>query len=95
METIPSTKDKSMRTALFLFAKISGWIAAPVVIALVVGKWLDRKWGTAPFLFLGLTAVAFIVSLVGIIRESKRSMREIEEEAAKRKEEKKEVSIEK
>mgnify|MGYP003457137318 CR=1 FL=1 len=72
------SKDTSTRTALMLFAKISGWIAFPVLMALLVGRWLDERFETTNIFFLGLTAIAFIVSLVGMVRESKKAMAKIE-----------------
>ena len=33
-----------------MFLRISGWIAVPLIITLYLGKWLDDKFGTAPWL---------------------------------------------
>ena len=79
MKEISQQKGSDTRTALFLFAKISGWIAVPVIGSLLVGKWLDQKFSTHNLFFLSLTGIAFIVSLAGIVRESKKAMREIED----------------
>ena len=78
MQETSTKKSDGTRTALFLFAKISGWIAVPVVASLLLGKWLDQKFSTDNLFFLSLTGLAFAVSLVGIVRESKKAMREIE-----------------
>ena len=72
-------ESKSWQPAVFLFFKISGWIAFPVVISLVVGKWLDRRFETEPIFFLSLTAIAFGISLYGIVRESKKTMKDLED----------------
>lgn len=82
MQEISTKKRDGTRTALFLFAKISGWIAIPVVGALLFGKWLDQRFFTNNLFFLLLTGFAFIVSLVGIVRESKKAMREIEKQSS-------------
>lgn len=81
MKEISQQKGNDTRTALFLFAKISGWIAVPVILSLFVGRWLDQKFSSGNIFFLALTALSFIVSLVGIVRASKKSMREIEQRA--------------
>lgn len=47
-------------------ANISGWIAFPVIIALYVGQWLDRRFGTEPWLFLATITLAFLVSMFGL-----------------------------
>ncbi len=62
------TKDKNeyMRLALTIFAESTGWIAFPVIGALYLGRWLDEKQGTEPLYFFSLTALAFIVSTIGI-----------------------------
>lgn len=70
-------RKNNWRSAFFLFIRISGWIAIPVVLALFVGKWLDDRFNTAPLIFLSLTGIAFVVSLFGIVRESRKTMSEI------------------
>ncbi len=65
---------------LILFSRLSSWIAVPVVLAVYLGKWLDQKYGTDPWLFLLLVGVAFGISSYGIIRDSLREMKRIEKE---------------
>ena len=66
--------------SLVLFGKLSGWIAGPIIAAIFLGKWLDKKYGTEPWLFLATVGVAFILSSIGIVRDSLREMKRIEEE---------------
>lgn len=66
--------------SLVLFGKLSGWIAGPVIAAIFLGKWLDKKYGTEPWLFLATVGVAFILSSIGIVRDSLGEMKRIEEE---------------
>jgi F0F1-type ATP synthase assembly protein I len=86
-------KDKNNSSApwwqpsLVLFGRLSGWIAGPVIIAIFVGKWLDSRYGTEPWLFLLLVGVAFFLSSFGIVRDAMREMKRIEEEAKKKKKE--------
>lgn len=56
--------------AMVLLAKLSGWIAVPIIIAPYLGKWLDKKHNSAPRLLLFCIAFAFFVSMIGMIKES-------------------------
>jgi F0F1-type ATP synthase assembly protein I len=64
---------------LLLFFRLSGYIAVPVIIAVFVGKWLDAKYGTEPWLFLITVGLAFIVSMVGLVREAMKEYKKLEE----------------
>jgi hypothetical protein len=65
---------------MVLFARLSGWIGVPVILAVFVGKWLDKKYHSEPWLFLLSVGVAFIFSTYGIIRDSLREIKRIEKE---------------
>lgn len=65
---------------MVLFGRLSGWIAGPIVIALFVGKWLDKKYNSEPWLFLLCVGLAFILSSVGIVREAKVMINKIVED---------------
>lgn len=71
--------------SLVLFARLSGWIGGPILAAVFVGKWLDRKYGTEPWLFLLTVGIAFIVSMIGIVKDAIREMKRIEDESKKNK----------
>ncbi len=60
------------REAAFLFSEISAWIVVPIVAALIVGKTLDQKYDTAPWLFIILAALGFLVTAYGIIHSVKK-----------------------
>ena len=60
---------------MIVFARIWGWVAVPVVLALFVGSWLDEKFGTKPWLFLATMALAFLVTVLGIMKEVNRYIR--------------------
>lgn len=67
-QNIKSNEKKAWwQPALIIFFKFSGWIAAPVIIATFIGKWLDKKYATEPWLFLASVGAAFIISIIGII----------------------------
>ena len=63
-----------------VFIKTSAWVAVPIIGALFLGRYLDDRFATAPWIFLGLTALAFVCSCYGIIRETLAYMRDIEKE---------------
>ncbi len=69
-----------MRKGLIMFVQTTGWIAFPVVGALFLGRWLDNKYGTEPWLFLGVTVLAFIISSIGIGSIGLKYMKEIDAE---------------
>jgi len=76
------SKDKMpwWQPGLILFARLSGWIGGPILIAIFIGKWLDKKYHKEPWLFLLSVGVAFIFSTYGIIRDSLREMKRIDRE---------------
>ena len=78
-------KELWWRPAMMMFANVSGWIAGPIIIALIVGKYLDKKYNTDPWFFLGLTAIAFFISIFSIVRIMMKYIREIEKEAKEKK----------
>ena len=66
------------KPALEIASLVSAWIVGPIVLALLVGKWLDENFHTAPIIFLSLTIMAFLVSSFGIVRAIRKYIREIE-----------------
>ena len=75
------------RLALTVFAETTGWIAFPVVGALFLGRYLDERQGTEPLYYLSITAIAFVLSSVGIGITGVKYMKKIErdEELKKKK----------
>ena len=82
-------KDKNewLRLGMMMFTEATGWIAFPVIGALFLGRWLDEKQGTEPLYFFSITALAFIISSVGIGMTGVKYMKIIEKEDLKKKEE--------
>lgn len=56
--------------ALLMFTRMSGWIIGPVVLAIFLGKWLDRRYDTEPWLFLLTVGFAFIISMTGLVKDA-------------------------
>ena len=71
--------------ALEIFGEVSAWIAAPIIIALIAGKALDRKFESEPWIFLGLTAIAFLISIAGIWRILAKYIKNLEQELKEKK----------
>lgn len=53
--------------ALIIGFQITGWILGPLLIALFLGQWLDKKYNSNPKFLLICVGVAFVVSNVGLI----------------------------
>ncbi len=66
--------------AVAIFSRVSGWIAGPIIVSLILGKYLDGKFGTKPWIFLTLTALAFFISTFGIVRVVGKYMKKMEDE---------------
>ncbi len=73
--------QKWWRPVLFLFAQISIWIAIPLIVAVYVGKFLDKYFGTTPWIMLGVMFISFAVSMISITRLSMKYVKAIEKEA--------------
>ncbi len=63
-----------------VFGKVTTWVAIPIVMALFLGKYLDRAFGTEPWIFLGLTGLAFFVSIFGILKVIKDYLKTLKDE---------------
>jgi len=62
------------RDSVITFTRLSAWIVGPVIAALIIGRWLDQKFDSGPWIFLGLTAMAFVVSMIILVRETRKSI---------------------
>ncbi len=72
--------------AIFLFVRMSGWIVVPVIVALVAGGYLDNKFDTSPKIFLLMLGLFFVVSMIGIVKESLKEYKRIESLSKNKKE---------
>jgi F0F1-type ATP synthase assembly protein I len=71
------------RPGLVVFARTSAYIAFPIIIALYIGKYLDAKFNTAPYLILLSMVLAFTTSVTLIWRSLKVYMNDLKEFTAK------------
>lgn len=73
-----SEKNNWWRPGVELFLKLSGWVAVPVIAAIFLGKWLDKKYNTDPWLFLFSVFIAFIISNIGITYNATRAINDLD-----------------
>jgi F0F1-type ATP synthase assembly protein I len=71
--------------ALNMFARLSIWVALPVVLASLLGRWLDSYFGTKPWLLILSIAIAFNVTIVVLIKETAKVFKKIETEEKNKK----------
>ena len=76
-----NTKQAWWMPAVVLFIRMSFWIAGPIVIALFVGKYFDKRFNSEPKIFILSTAIAFLISVISIVRISKKYIEKLEKEA--------------
>lgn len=77
-ENDPESNVPWWQPHLALFWRLSGWIALPILSAVMVGKWLDRKFQSAPWLLLISVGIAFVISMVALVVIGRREMGKIE-----------------
>ena len=68
-----------------MFAKLSGWIALPVIAGAFLGKWLDKKYGAEPWLFLATVGFAFLLSMIGLVKNTINEYKKIDNQNKKSK----------
>ncbi|MBI4091064.1 MAG: AtpZ/AtpI family protein [Candidatus Komeilibacteria bacterium] len=85
----PNGQDRTTggwwKPAVAVFGEVTGWIVVPIVGALYLGRYLDEQQGTGNLYFLSLTALAFIISCIGIGIVGVKYIRQIEGESKKEK----------
>jgi len=71
-------KSKFPWKSLNLGLSLAGMVAIPLVLAALLGRWLDAQLETAPWGFLGITLFAFIITNIFVVIKSLKIMAEIE-----------------
>ena len=66
------------RLAMRIFADFSGTIAVPAVLGALLGKWLDAKYGTAPWMLIACLAIALGLTAYAVVKKSRRYAAEYE-----------------
>ena len=57
-----------------IFLKLSVWIGGPALAGVLLGKYLDQKYHTQPWLLIICAATAFVVSMMMLIKVGKEEM---------------------
>ncbi len=65
------------RPALVFYAKTTGWIIVPLVVAIILLKYIQLSVGSQIWFFIAVI-IAFIVTCFGIYREVKIYKQEVE-----------------
>jgi len=71
------------RRGMKLFLNLSFWIVIPIIAAVVIGKYLDQKYNTSPWLFLLSMGIAFVFSMLILVFIGFNEFRRIEKENKK------------
>lgn len=89
-ENLPQKPESQpwWQKSVLVFSELSAWIGFPVIGAVFLGRYLDERYNTEPWLFLLTVGSAFIVSMFGIVRRANQLINEIDKEEAKVKKEK-------
>lgn len=75
---LPRQDGANWAPALEIFSEVSTWIAGPIIFALILGKYLDGRFDTRPWFFIGFTFLAFLISAFGIVRVVGKYMKKLE-----------------
>lgn len=69
--------DKSW-SALSLAWELGYTIAIPIVVLALLGRFLDKKLGSSPFLLLAGIFLSLIITSIGITKKTMKVMKELE-----------------
>lgn len=86
---VSDSVDPAARRAKRLFSDISASsigieLAVSVILPTLVGRWLDAKAGTGPWLMILLLVLGFAAGMRGVMRAVTRMDREARDEEARR-----------
>ena len=57
---------------MIFFLKVSGWIAGPVLVVLVIETILEKYFEVPKIIFVLMMSFGFLFSIFGLVKESKR-----------------------
>ncbi len=80
MDNDNKTNKQSLLNSEYLqvFTKVSVWIITPVIFSLIIGKFLDNKFHTTPWILIVVLVLSFTVSMVAIVKIAKENMYKID-----------------
>lgn len=68
MQQPNENKGPWWKAGVRMFSDISTWIIVPIIGALTLGKYLDRRFDTEPTLLLILSGLSFLITAYGILK---------------------------
>ncbi len=68
------------KEGVIIFIRVSAYIAVPVILGLYIGRYLDKKYNTEPYLLILSIFIAFISTMYLIWKEMKKYQNKIEKE---------------
>lgn len=74
-------REKYSGRVIGLLVNTTAWIVGPVFVGAFIGKMLDEKYQTEPWLFLASVGVCFLISMFGLIKNALREFKRIENES--------------
>jgi F0F1-type ATP synthase assembly protein I len=82
MDNDNKPKKQSLLNSEYLqvFAKVSVWIITPVIFSLIIGKFLDNKFHTTPWILGVSLALSFTVSMIAIVKIAKENMDRVDKD---------------
>lgn len=83
-------KEDWFKEALIMFSRLSIWVALPVVSASLLGQWLDKVYGTKPWILIVCIAFAFNITIIFLIKETAKVFKKIDDNIAENDKETKE-----
>lgn len=66
-----SKEAKYYRLGARIFVDFSGTIAVPAVLAALLGKWLDGRWGTKPMSLIILLVLALALTAYAVVKKAR------------------------
>jgi hypothetical protein len=70
MENKEVNKNSIWRPVLFFYARTTGWIVIPLVLAMLLGNFVQKSVGSQVLFFI-IIALGFAVTCYGIYKEIK------------------------
>ncbi|MFA6537347.1 MAG: hypothetical protein WCT18_03015 [Patescibacteria group bacterium] len=85
-----SKKKKEIwwQPAVELLAQVSAWIIGPILGALFLGGFIEKRMHNEPWPTVILVAIAFVITNIGLIKQTLKASKKIEAEIKKDKEDK-------
>ncbi|MBI5135287.1 AtpZ/AtpI family protein [Candidatus Uhrbacteria bacterium] len=71
----------SLWTALGLAWDLGYVIAIPLVALALLGRWLDKQWGSSPLMLLVGVAAAFVITSIWLAMKMKEITKEMSQES--------------